>query len=277
MKKFLVIGNPIEHSLSPKLHNHWIKQNNINATYDRRLLTEDDIEKIVNDVKKNKIDGINVTIPFKKSVLPFLDKLTPLAKVTQSVNTIFRENEKIVGDNTDVGGFEQALRHINYSVKNKKIFILGAGGVTPSIILALTKLGAFEITLSNRTREKAENMKKKYSTLKVIDWGELPDFDILRDFNMIINTTSLGLSKFDEKVKINYAIAGSDKKPGSNKLFYDVIYNPKETNFLSTARENGAQTENGKMMFIYQAQLAFKTWHNILPKIDNETMKLLDL
>jgi len=273
MKKYLVIGNPIEHSLSPKLHNHWIKENNIDAIYDKKLLNENGIQEVINEVKNEKINGINVTVPFKKSVIPFVDELTSVANKTQSVNTIFKKNNKIFGDNTDVGGFEQSLKHINYSVKNKKIFVLGAGGVTPSIILALTKLGAIEITLSNRTREKAENLKKKYSNLKVIDWGELPDFDILRDFNMIINTTSLGLSKFDEKVKINYAIAGSDKKPGSNKLFYDVIYNPNETNFLSTARGHGAQTENGKMMFIYQAQLAFKIWHNILPKVNN---KLLD-
>ena len=276
MKKYLVIGNPIDHSLSPKLHNHWIKENNIDAIYDKKLLNENGIKEVIDEVKNEKINGINVTVPFKKSVIPFIDELTSVANKTQSVNTIFKKNNKIFGDNTDVGGFEQSLKHINYSVKNKKIFILGAGGVTPSIILALTKLGAIEITLSNRTREKAENLKKKYSNLKVIDWGELPNFDILRDFNMIINTTSLGLSKFDEKVKINYAIAGSDKKPGSNKLFYDVIYNPKETNFLSTARGHGAQTENGKMMFIYQARLAFNCWHNILPKISNETLKIFD-
>tara|TARA_B100000686_G_scaffold334095_1_gene400832 strand:- start:368 stop:1189 length:822 start_codon:yes stop_codon:yes gene_type:complete len=273
MKKYLVIGNPIEHSLSPKLHNNWLKENNIDAVYEKKLLTENGIKEVINEVKNEKINGINVTVPFKKTVIPFIDELTSIANKTQSVNTIFKKDNKIFGDNTDVGGFEHSLKHINYSVKNKKIFILGAGGVTSSIIFALTKLGAIEITLSNRTREKAENLKKKYSNLKVIDWGELPNFDSVRDFNMIINTTSLGLSKLDEKVKINYAASGSDKKPGANKLFYDVIYNPKETNFLSKAREHGAQTENGKMMFIYQAQLAFKIWHNILPKVNN---KLLD-
>ena len=273
MKKYLVIGNPIKHSLSPKLHNHWIKENNIDAVYDKKQLNENEIEGMITKIKNEKINGINVTVPFKKSVIPFLDELTPLADETQSVNTIFKEDNKVVGDNTDVGGFEQSLKYINYNVKNKKIFILGAGGVTPSIILALINLGAFEITLSNRTKEKAENLKKKYSNLKFIDWGSLPDFDILRDFNMIINTTSLGLSKFDEKVKINYATAGSDKRPGVNKLFYDVIYNPEETNFLSKAREHGAQTENGKMMFIYQAQLAFKIWHNILPKVHEKLLE----
>ncbi len=260
MKKFFVIGNPIAHSLSPKLHNYWIKEHNIDAVYDKKQLNESEIEEMVEEVRKGKIEGMNVTLPFKKSVIPFLDELTTLSKETQSVNTIFKKNNKIIGDNTDVGGFEQGLKHINFSVKNKEVFILGAGGVAPSIILALKRLGASKITLSNRTKEKAKDLKKIYSDLEIIDWGETPNF------NMIINTTSLGL-KNDDEIKLNYAGIGK------NKLFYDVIYNPKKTNFLLKAKEFGNQIENGKMMFIYQAQLVFKIWHNILPKIND---KLLD-
>jgi shikimate dehydrogenase len=260
MKKYLVIGNPVEHSLSPKLHNYWIKQNNLDAIYDKKQLGESDIGRIITEVRNGKIDGINVTVPFKKSVIPFLDQLTPFAKKAQSVNTIFIKNNKVFGDNTDISGFEQALKHINYSVKNKKVFILGAGGVTPSIIIALERLGVAQIILSNRTKTKAEELKKTYSNLKIIDWGENPDF------NMIINTTSIGL-KYDDEIKLNYTDIGS------NKLFYDIIYNPSKTKFLSKAKQFGNQIENGKMMFVYQAQLAFNIWHNILPKIDN---KLLD-
>ena len=260
MKKYLVIGNPIEHSLSPKLHNHWIKENNISAIYDKRQINESSIEKVINEVKNEKIEGINVTVPFKRSVIRFLDQLTPLAEKAQSVNTIFKRDNKIIGENTDIGGFEQGLKHINYNVKNKKIFILGAGGVVPSIIIALKKLGASKIILSNRTKEKAEDLKKIYSDLEIIDWGKIIDFD------MIINATSLGLKNTDE-IKLNYT------KIGSNKLFYDVIYNPDQTNFLKKAELMGNKIENGKMMFIYQAQLAFKIWHNLLPKVDD---KLLD-
>ena len=126
MKKYLVIGNPIDHSLSPKLHNHWIKKNNLDAAYDKKRLDESDIKGIINEVKNGKVDGINVTVPFKKSVIPFLDKLTPLANETHSENTIYKENENgvdvVIGDNTDVGGFEQSFEYINYNVKNKKIF-----------------------------------------------------------------------------------------------------------------------------------------------------------
>ena len=260
MKKYFVIGNPIEHSLSPKLHNYWIKENNIDAVYDKKQLNENDIERIISEIKNDKIHGINVTVPFKKSVIPFLDQLTFLANEVQSVNTIFKKNNKVIGDNTDIGGFEKGLNYINYDLKNKNVFILGAGGVVPSIILASKRLGAAKIILSNRTKEKADDLKKKYTDLEIIDWGETPDF------NIIVNATSLGL-KNDDQIKLNYAGIGT------NKLFYDIVYNPNKTKFLSKAKQFGNQIENGKMMFIYQAQLAFKIWHNILPKIDN---RLLD-
>jgi len=260
MKKYIVIGNPIEHSLSPKLHNHWIRENNIDAIYDKKQLNENDIEAIINEVKNDKINGINVTIPFKKSIIPYLDQLTLIAKEAQSVNTIFKKDNKVFGGNTDISGFEHSLKHINYDVKNKKVFILGAGGVVPSIILALKKLGVSKISLSNRTKEKAEDLKKIYKDLEVISWGQCVDFDI------IINATSLGLKK-DDQIELDFS------KFKSDKLFYDVIYNPSKTNFLLKGEKLGNKIENGKMMFIYQAQLAFKIWHNILPKVDD---KLLD-
>ena len=270
MKKYLVIGNPINHSLSPKLHNYWIKENNINATYDKKQLNENDIEGIIKELKNEKIHGINVTVPFKKSVIPFLDQLSPLAKEVQSVNTIFKKNNKIIGENTDVGGFKRSLEYTNYTVKNKKVFILGAGGVVPSILKALEKLGVAKVYISNRTKEKAKNLESHYKTslgLETLDWGQSPDFDI------IINATSLGL-KNNDKIELDYNKHKS-KLFREKKLFYDVIYNPEKTNFLLKGEELGNETTNGKMMFICQAQLAFKIWHNILPKIDNETIKLL--
>ena len=161
MKKYLVIGNPIEHSLSPKLHNHWIQQNNIDAIYKKKQLNETDIKGIILEVKNDKIHGINVTVPFKKSVIPFLDELTPIAKEAQSVNTIYKKKNKVIGHNTDIDGFVLALKCINYDVKNKKVFVLGAGGVAPSIILALKKMQAGKIILSNRTKKKSRRFKKK--------------------------------------------------------------------------------------------------------------------
>ena len=263
MKKYLVIGNPVEHSLSPLLHNYWIKKNNINAVYDKKQLDESDIKGVIAEVRNGKINGLNVTVPFKKSVIPFLDKLSAEANESQSVNTIYKENNKVIGHNTDIAGFELGLRHFKYDVKDKKVFILGSGGVVSSIILALKKMGTSKIIISNRTKEKAEELKKSFSDLELIDWGKIPEF------HMIVNATSIGL-KEDDEIKLDYADIGP------NKFFYDVIYNPKQTNFLKKAKMFGNQTENGKMMFIYQAHQAFTIWHKIMPEIDDETIKLLD-
>ena len=263
MKKYLVIGNPIEHSLSPKLHNYWLKENNIDAIYDKKKLDENELKNIISKVKQEKINGINVTVPFKKAVIPFLDKLSPEAKDTQSVNTIYFKDNKIVGHNTDIAGFELSLRYHKYDVKNKKVLILGAGGVTPSIILGLKKMSVSKIVLCNRTKSKAENLKKFYKDIDVVNWGDVPEFD------MIINATSVGLKK-NEEIDINF------EKSGSNKFYYDVIYNPRETMFLKKAKTQGNITENGIMMFVYQAHQAFTIWHKLMPKIDEETLKLLN-
>ena len=263
MKKYLVIGNPIEHSLSPKLHNYWFKKNNINAVYNKKQIEEQNIKEIISEMRNGKIDGINITVPFKQLIIPFVDELSSEAEESQSVNTIFKENNKVLGHNTDVSGFELAIRKNGYNIKDKKVFILGAGGVVPSIILALRKMGAAKIILSNRTESKAEKIKKTFSDLEIVNWGEVPEF------NMIINATSLGLNK-DDEIKLNYADIGQ------NKLFYDVIYNPSQTKFLLNAKKFGNQIENGKMMFIYQAHQSFAIWHKVMPKIDEETIRLLD-
>ena len=262
MKKYLVIGNPIKHSLSPKLHNHWIKQNNINAVYEKKQLEESNIQGIISEIKNGKIEGINVTVPFKKSVIPFLDDLE-ISKKVPSVNTIYKKKDKIIGTNTDIHGFKSALMQTKYNLKGKKILILGAGGVTPSIIFALELLGSAAIMLSNRTKEKAENLKKLFPQLELVKWGDLKDFDL------IINATSLGLEESD-KIPINY------DQIETGKFFYDVVYNPKKTNFLSEAKKRGHKVENGKMMFIYQAQEAFRLWAGVIPKIDNKVIQLLE-
>ena len=263
MKKYLVIGNPIEHSLSPKLHSYWLKQNNIDAVYDKKKLEENELKNIISQLKEEKINGINVTVPFKKRVIPYLDDLSPEAKDTQSVNTIYLQNGITIGHNTDIAGFELAIKYAKYDVSKKKILILGAGGVAPSIIYSLKKMKVSKIILSNRTKEKAKNLKKLFNDLEIVDWGKTVDFD------MIINATSIGLNNEDE-IKIDF----SSISP--NKFFYDVIYNPKETIFLKKAKLFGNKTENGKMMFIYQAHQSFTLWHKKMPKIDDETIKFLD-
>ena len=263
MRKYLVVGNPIDHSLSPKLHNYWIKKKNINAQYEKKEISQNEIKYLIEEIRNEKINGINVTVPFKRAFIPFMDELTSEANQSQSVNTIYLQDGKIFGHNTDISGFELGIKYCKYDIKNKIVLILGAGGVVSSIIIALKKMGASKIILSNRTKNKAEELKKIFNEIEIINWGETPHFD------MVINATSIGL-KNEDGIKLNYSEIGHDK------FFYDIIYNPRETIFLKRAKLFGNKTENGKMMFIYQAHQSFAIWHKVLPEIDDETISFLD-
>jgi shikimate dehydrogenase len=274
MKKYLVIGNPIEHSLSPLIHNYWMKKYCLfDSIYEKKKVEERDLKNIVKEIRNDEIIGVNVTVPFKRLIIPLLDGLDHTAKKTESVNTILKFKNKIVGYNTDEPGFANTIRELfpdkdsimSQPLKGKNIFILGAGGVTSSIICALRVDGA-KIFLSNRTKKKAEELKKKYKEIEVLDWGRRPSI-----CDIVINTTSIGLTK-DEKINIDFGDCSGDK----NKLFYDLIYNPKETNFLREARLRGNKTMNGQKMFLNQAIYAFNLWTNITPEIDDEVIELLD-
>ena len=260
MKKFFVIGNPIEHSLSPELHNFWIKKNKIDAVYDKIKLKDSELKDFINKLRNEEIHGVNVTVPFKNKVIKYLDKLSLEVETTDSVNTIYKSGNDIIGHNTDVAGFELGLRHSKINVLHKSILILGAGGVVPSIIYSLLSMGCKKIFLSNRTFEKAVNIKKKFNEVEVVKWGKIPDFDI------IINATSVGLKGDSLDLNLNT----------KDKIFYDVIYNPKETQFLKKAKKNGNRIENGMYMFIYQANQSFSIWNNVIPKIDEEVLKILE-
>ena len=260
MKKYFVIGNPIKHSLSPELHNFWIKKNNINALYEKIKLEEKELGEFINKLRNEEIHGINVTVPFKNKVIKYLDKLSLEVETTDSVNTIYKEGNDVIGHNTDVAGFELGLRHSKINVLHKAVLILGAGGVVPSIIYSLLSMGCKKIFLSNRTTERAVNIKKKFNDVEILKWGEMPDFDI------IINATSVGLN--NDSLDLNFNV--------KNKIFYDIIYNPKETQFLKKAKESGNKIENGKFMFIYQANQSFSIWNKVIPKIDDEVLKILE-
>ncbi|MDB2428202.1 shikimate dehydrogenase [Candidatus Pelagibacter bacterium] len=263
MKKFLVVGNPIDHSLSPALHNYWIKNNSIDAIYEKQKIGENELEQLILQVKEKKINGINITVPFKKTIIPFLDELSFEAESTQSVNTIYLKDDKVTGHNTDIIGFETSIQKSKFNAFNKEVLILGAGGVVPSIIFALNKMKVSKIKISNRTIEKAKNLKNIFNNIEIVKWGEVPNCD------MIINATSIGLKKEDS---INLDFSSTAK----NIFFYDVIYNPRETNFLKTGKSLGNITLNGKLMFIYQALSAFNIWHGIRPDVNENVIKLLD-
>ena len=263
MKKYLVIGNPINHSLSPKLHNYWLKRNGINGIYDKKKLNNNDLENFFVEVKNKSVQGINVTVPFKKDVISYLDDLSLEAKKTQSVNTIYLKNGKVIGHNTDIRGFEFAVKDTGYNLNGKNVLVLGAGGVVSSIIFALYKMKVSNISICNRTKVKAENLKNIFKNLIVVNWDDVSKCDV------VINATSVGLKK-DDNLDLDFS------KFKNTEFFYDVIYNPKETNFLKDAKKLGKKIENGKKMFIYQAAESFRIWHNIYPEINEEVSKLLD-
>jgi shikimate dehydrogenase len=265
-KNFLVIGNPIKHSLSPFLHNYWFYKNKINCEYKKLETTKSSIKKILNKVRKREIEGINVTIPFKNSVIKYLDILKGDALKTSSVNTIYLNKKKLVGDNTDVYGFSSGvLRKIKTRIKTAGI--IGAGGVTSSIILALIQKGVKKIYITNRTFSKLKIFKKKFKKIvNPIKWDDR--YKLFRDVQILINVTSLGMIG-QKNLKFDFSIF--HKKIS----VVDIVYNPENTRFLKDASKNGHKTFTGLDMFVYQAQKAFYIWNKKNPKITKDMYKKL--
>ena len=260
-KNFLVIGNPIKHSLSPSLHNYWFQKNKINCEYKKLKINQYAIKKILAEVRKKEIEGINVTIPFKNVIIKHLDTLRGDALKTSSVNTVYLYKKKLVGDNTDVYGFSSGvIKKISNRIKTAGI--IGAGGVTSSIILALIQKGVKKIYITNRTFSKLKIFKKKFKKIvHPVKWDDR--YKLFGDVEILINVTSLGMLgqkdlKFDFSIfhkKINVV---------------DIVYNPENTRFLKDARKNGHKTFTGLEMFIYQAQKAFYIWNRKKPKITKD-------
>ena len=268
IKKFGIIGNPIKHSLSPVLHNYWFKKYKIDANYSIiDLKDENNLPEIIDQIKNKEISGINVTLPYKQKIVSHVDTIVNDAEVTSSVNTIYLDNQgNIIGENTDVFGLQAAyLKEIDNASK-KKALIIGAGGVSPSVILSLQKSGIQEISITNRTREKCIFLKNKFSSLKMIEWNKLQEE--IENYDIIINATSLGL-KGNKDFDFNF------EKIKSNLIYIDTIYNPLETKTLKYLKKMNIKVFNGLNMFIYQGQKAFYLWNKINPEIDEKLIELL--
>ena len=266
--KFAIIGSPISHSLSPVMHNYWFDKYNINAEYELLDITENEIQNVMNRIKDQDIKGINVTLPYKKSVIPFLNKTINDANETHSVNTIMLdENGNLIGENTDVFGLQAAyLKEIDNNTSQKAI-VIGAGGVSPSVILSLQKSGIRNISLTNRTNEKCIFLKKRFNTINILPWKNLQSE--IKNFDIIVNATSLGLKGADD---FDFNFSGT-----KNKVIYiDTIYNPLETKTYKYLKEEGKKVFNGLDMFIYQGQKSFYLWNKINPEIDDGLIELLN-
>ena len=270
-KNYGIIGKPLSHSQSPTMHNFWFKKYKMNAHYSLIEINENQIESIINKIKEKELDGINVTTPYKQAVIPFLDLIINEAKDTFSVNTIYLNNDsKVVGENTDVYGFSQSF--INQIKKNeltkKRILVLGAGGVTPSIIYCLIRENVKQILISNKTIQKAENIKKIFPSIEIVLWDNIND--TTKNMDIIINTTSLGMKGGNDFEK-------EFNKIKSGAVYYDVIYNPLATKMIKNFKKRGSETFNGLDMFIYQGQKSFFIWNKIKPEVNKELEEKLIL
>ncbi len=267
-KHFAIIGNPIKHSLSPILHNYWFNKYSIDADYSVIEASDEDLPKIIEKIKNGKYAGINVTLPFKQKIINYIDKIINDAELTGSVNTVLLDNDKrVLGENTDVFGLQAAyLKEIDNSL-NKKVLIIGAGGVSPSVVLSIQKSGIKNISITNRTNEKCIFLKKKFNFLNILPWETLASE--IKNFDIIINATSLGLKNGQD---FNFNFSNTKKEV----IYIDTIYNPLETKTFKYLRDEGKRVFNGLDMFIYQGQKSFYLWNKINPEIDDDLIDLLN-
>tara|TARA_B100001093_G_scaffold472440_1_gene495572 strand:+ start:8326 stop:9150 length:825 start_codon:yes stop_codon:yes gene_type:complete len=266
-KSYAIIGSPITHSLSPVLHNYWFEKYKIDASYKLLNVDENNLEEVVKKIRNKEICGINVTLPYKQKIIKHLDRLVNDAQLTNSVNTIFLDDKNtLVGENTDVFGLQAAYLKEIANAENKKALVIGAGGVSPSVIFSLEKSKISNISIINRTHEKSVFLKKKFNYLKVLEWKYL-QHEITK-FDIIINATSLGL-KDGKNFEFNF------ENVKKNLIYIDTIYNPSETKTLKFLKENSIKTFNGLDMFIYQGQKSFYLWTKVNPEIDDELIDLL--
>lgn len=263
-----VIGNPISHSLSPKLHSHWLTRYGLKGEYTALEVSEDDLEDTLRDLPAQGFVGANVTLPHKVSVMQIVDQITDRATLIGAANTlIFKEDGRIFADNTDGYGFMANLRQgaPEWDPKSGPAAIFGAGGAARAIIVALADAGVPEIILSNRTRPKAEALKADFGArIRVVDWVQAGS--MLPEARTVINTTSLGMKGAPE-----FKIPLETLQPEA--VVTDIVYNPLRTSFLDAAAEMGCITVDGLGMLLHQGVPGFERWFGQRPEVDDLTRR----
>lgn len=252
-KLYALLGSPVQHSLSPLIHNTSFEILGLDSVY--HAFDVHDLGQVLRDLKVRCIQGFNVTVPYKESVMPYLDELSNEVKIIGAVNTVVEKNGKWIGHNTDAKGFSRTLRPYKNAVANQNILLLGAGGSARAVLYALLiDYEPKKIFIFNRTKERALNMIEEFKTLRpeverlFISLSSIAGLDI----TLAVNASSVGM-KPDE------CLLGADFfKQGM--IAYDLIYNPASTLFLRHARASGAIGINGLEMLIEQAAAAFEIW-----------------
>jgi shikimate dehydrogenase len=259
-----LIGNPVEHSFSPQMHNAAFKALNLDYTYVAFDVNPADLKTAINGAKSLNIKGFNVTIPHKINVINYLNTLDDIAKLIGAVNTIDFKNLK--GYNTDGIGAIKAIEEID-SVKNKNIVIAGAGGASRAISFYLAKYGADKITILNRNIDKAKNLANDILNSNLIEDIKTDSIsqinDYLNDSDILINTTPVGMSP-----NINDKPIATADNMHEDLIVFDAVYNPNETVLLKEAIKANAKPVYGIKMLLYQGAESFKIWTGQNPPID---------
>ena len=249
---YAVTGHPVNHSLSPLIHNMLFEYYNLDCRYEKIDILPENFEEETKTLFKSGVKGLNVTIPNKVAALESVDCVDPYALSVRAVNTIRFDGVKTYGYNTDGVGFIKALEKNNVSVKDKRILILGAGGAVNSVAKKTLMEGAGEVRILARDVNKAKILAERIGA----DYDSLSKYEEY-DYDILVNATPVGMSP-----KIGESVVSSVKK---DTFVFDLIYNPSVTELMKIAHKYGARAENGLWMLIYQAFESFRIWHGIEP------------
>ncbi len=256
-KTFAVIGDPIDHSLSPNIHSAAFRELNLDYSYIGYRIPKGELEEGIQGLKKIKINGFNVTIPHKVEMVKYLDKMDESCSLIGAVNTVVNNDGVLKGYNTDMDGFLEPFKKKNLQIADSKVLLLGAGGAARAIVAGLARENAKSITIANRTIENAEKLSEfagkiqvTSNAIKIEDVG-----NSAKDYNIIVNATSVGLK--NEKSPIS--LEGIDEKT----IVCDIVYMPMNTDFIKKAKENNAIVIYGYEMLLGQATRAFEIWHDM--------------
>ncbi|KRG17139.1 shikimate dehydrogenase [Lederbergia galactosidilytica] len=267
VKLYGVIGDPIAHSLSPVMHNREFKELGMEAYYHPFHIKAANLEVAIKGMKAIGVEGFNITIPHKTAIIPFLDRIDPLAQAIGAINTVVRENDQWIGFNTDGEGFMRALQaEWKEELGDERVLIIGAGGAAKAIFYTLLSKGIKHIDICNRTVERALNLiescpYKGYSSALSFAAAE----DKLNGYTLVIQTTSIGMYPNVDQSPLSLS------RLNQQAFVSDIIYNPFQTAFLKLAKEQGAQIQNGLGMFVYQGALAFEKWTGEMPNTKRMT------
>jgi shikimate dehydrogenase len=265
-----VVGHPVKHSRSPIIHGYWLEQFGINGRYDRYDVKTEDFSQFVKTLSEQGLQGVNVTIPHKEAAFLALDEATERARRLKAANTLWFENGKLWGDNTDSIGFLANLDqgHPGWDINAKSALILGAGGAARAIIAGLQERNIEKITIVNRTRERAEELAlMSGGQVAIAEWSKL-SFQ-LESADLVVNTTSLGMSGQPD-------LDLSLDPLGKNALVTDIVYVPLETNLLKQARLRGNPVVDGLGMLLHQAVPGFEHWFGKRPVVTDALRHLVE-